>query len=150
MAYFELANGSRGLVDSHGPTVDPASLRVVGTSGMITTSREWGVTLQNANGYFSENYAKTPGPGWETLGLPPARNSWLSLWDCLLADLIRWLDGGAEPELALRKILPTSELNLAAYLSALHGDRIDLPLSPELLLHDEWPVEAIARRSKPN
>jgi hypothetical protein len=38
------------------------------------------------------------------------------------------------------------ELNLAAYLSALRGDRIDLPLADADLQVNEWPVELLARR----
>jgi hypothetical protein len=36
-------------------------------------------------------------------------------------------------------------LNLAAYLSAVAGDRIDLPLDEFGL--DEWPLEVLARRA---
>ncbi len=38
------------------------------------------------------------------------------------------------------------EVNLAAYLSAVRGDRIDLPLDAEAMALDEWPVEILARR----
>jgi hypothetical protein len=58
---------------------------------------------------------------------------------------VAWLDGGPEPMLGLSNMLKTSELNLAAYLSALRGDRIDLPLVDGLA---EWPVDAMAKRNK--
>jgi hypothetical protein len=48
--------------------------------------------------------------------------------------------------LGLQNMLLTSELNLAAYLSAVQGDRIDLPLDYTLT---EWPVEVLARRKLP-
>jgi hypothetical protein len=47
--------------------------------------------------------------------------------------------------LGLSNMLKTSELNLAAYLSALRGDRIDLPLAGDLAALDEWPIEVMAR-----
>jgi hypothetical protein len=40
-------------------------------------------------------------------------------------------------------MLKTAELNLAAYVSCLRRDRVDLPLADPLL--DEWPVEKLAR-----
>jgi hypothetical protein len=52
---------------------------------------------------------------------------------------------GAASILGLLNMRHNSELNLAAYMSAAQGDRIDLPLTDFSL--DEWPLEAIASRN---
>ena len=40
------------------------------------------------------------------------------------------------------------EIAFAAYLSALRGDRVELPLRGEDLKINEWPVDILARRNK--
>jgi hypothetical protein len=55
------------------------------------------------------------------------------------------MEGGPEPDLGASNQLLTSELNLALYVSALTGDRVDFPLASDL---DVWPVDAIARKNQ--
>ena len=65
-------------------------------------------------------------------------------WGESLLSLISWIEGGPVSMLGLPNMRHTSELNLAAYMSAAQGDRIDLPLTDFSLA--EWPLEAIAAR----
>jgi hypothetical protein len=65
---------------------------------------------------------------------------WLGPWNALFD----WMEGGSEPDLGATNQLLTSELNLAAYVSALTGDRVDLPMVSDL---DIWPVDAIAAKA---
>ena len=65
---------------------------------------------------------------------------WLGPWHALFD----WMEGGAEPSLGTTNQLLTSELNLAAYLSALTGDQMDLPLASDFAV---WPVDAIAAKN---
>lgn len=72
--------------------------------------------------------------------------NWHGLWDTTLTDLVNWMEGGSAPELAMDNALKTLEVNQAAYISALRGDRVDLPLDAAAVAIDEYPVELIARR----
>jgi hypothetical protein len=62
--------------------------------------------------------------------------------------LIDWIEGGAVPVVGLPRTYGSAELNLAAYVSAVKGDRVDLPFKTEDLKIAEWPVEIVARRNK--
>lgn len=131
VAYFGFANGGKAILDGGMKMAGEWTMTLVGTSGTIRIRREDELVIERAEGQRTESYVNHP------------RSTYPAIWDCLLADLIDWLDGGKEPMLGLTNMLKTSELNLAAYLSALHGDRIDLPIVSELV---EWPVEALAQR----
>jgi len=61
--------------------------------------------------------------------------------------LLDWIEGADEPDLGATNQLLTSELNHAAYVSALRGDRVDLPLVCNL---DRWPVDLLAETPKPS
>ncbi len=63
-----------------------------------------------------------------------------------MAGVVEWIEGGPEPLLGWSNMRRSAELNLAAYLSAVKGDRIDLPLAKDDLTLAEWPVELLARR----
>ena len=133
VAYFEFENGSKGIVDG-GKPIDGWTLTLVGTEGVIRVKDESRVIVENAQGRTEEDFSKHPQQG--------------GVWDRLLEELIDWIEGGPAPRVGHPSMLKSAELNLSAYLSALKGDRIDLPWSAELEAYDEWPVEAIARRNK--
>ncbi|MCL4826218.1 MAG: Gfo/Idh/MocA family oxidoreductase [Caldilinea sp.] len=131
VAYFGFVNGGKAILDGGMKMAGEWTMTLVGTSGTIRIRGEDELVIQRADGQRTESYTDHP------------RSSYPAIWDCLLVDLIAWLDGGAEPMLGLTNMLKTSELNLAAYMSALRGDRIDLPLVSDV---SEWPVEVLARR----
>jgi len=132
VAYFEFANGGKGLLDGGQAMNGAWTMNMVGTEGVIRVRGENELVIDDRSGRRDVSFVDHPG------------SSYAAVWDCLLADLVAWLDDGQEPMLGLTNMLKTSELNLAAYLSALRGDRVDLPLDDVL---DEWPVEALARRA---
>jgi predicted dehydrogenase len=131
VAYFEFENGGKGLLDGGRGMNGESTMTLVGSAGTLRVLRENAVVIEDAAGHRTESFADHP------------RSSYPAIWDCLLADLVSWLDGGEEPMLGTTNMLKTSELNLAAYISAVRGDRVDLPLQGTL---DQWPVEALARR----
>jgi predicted dehydrogenase len=131
VAYFAFADGGKAMLDGGEAMNGEWTMSLLGTEGAIRVRREDELVIQDKDGQRIESFASHPG------------SSYAAIWDCLLADLVAWLDGGPEPMLGLTNMLKTSELNLAAYLSALRGDRVDLPLADALA---EWPVEALARR----
>jgi predicted dehydrogenase len=132
VAYFEFADGCRGLVDGGRGLVPNRSgdIRVVGTEGLLSISENVEVNLYNARGH-----ERFPTP------------TDCDLWREIYASLLAWNDGGPESPVSLRRCYPSAEINLAAYLSALRGDRIDLPLSGAEADYDAWPVDALSRRS---
>lgn len=126
MAYFEFDSGGRGLID--GGNGLPFILQ--GDRGSIVLESEQTFTLVNRDGCRLFDYSQDPGSSWD------------ALWDRTLEEIVAWMDGGPEPETGLTNSARSAEVNLAAYVSALRGDRTDLPLDDDL---DEWPVDAIAR-----
>jgi predicted dehydrogenase len=132
VAYFEFDNGVRGLLDGGRGIAHTGAMTLVGSEGTIRIEEETKLVVHNRNGARTEVY-------------PQARKAttWNGLWSDMLSDLIKWMRGGREPSLGLTNMLKSSELNLAAYISACRGDRIDLPLSDKV---DEWPLEELARR----
>jgi predicted dehydrogenase len=131
VAYFGFAGGGKALLDGGVGMAGPATMTLVGTEGTIRVLEEHTLVVDTAEARRTEAFKD------------PLSREWLPLWDHLLADLVQWIEGGPEPELGLTNMVKTSELNLAAYISALHGDRVDLPLDEAL---HEWPVELLARR----
>ncbi len=131
VAYFAFADGGKAMLDGGEAMNGEWTMSLVGTTGTIRVRREDELMIEDATGQHTESFTDHP------------ISSFSAIWDCLLADLVAWMDGGPEPMLGLTNMLKTSELNLAAYLSALRGDRVDLPLQDKL---EEWPVEALARR----
>jgi len=133
MAYFEFEGGGKALLDG-GTPIDGGGLTLVGTEGVIRVKDEAQVIVENKQGRTEEDFSKHP------------RHA--AIWHELLAELIAWVEGGPEPRVGHTSMFQTSELNLAAYLSAVAGDRIDLPISGKWLEYAQWPVEELARRSK--
>jgi predicted dehydrogenase len=134
VAYFEFDNGVRGILDGGRSTnAGDSVLLLVGSEGTIRIESETKLIIHNKSGEKSEEHPQTRRGG----------ETWSGLWSDLLDDLIRWIEGGPEPELGLSNMLKTSELNLGAYISACRGDRVDFPLEEAV---DEWPLEELARR----
>ena len=132
VAYWGFENGCKALLDGGESVTQPASMILTGSEGEIRQIGGKSLVLTNASGRTED----TP---------PTEDDAWGALWRGTTASLLDWLDGGPEPDLGLRNVMPTCEVNLAAYLSALQGDRIDLPLSDFSLA--EWPLEPLARRA---
>jgi len=128
VAYFQFANGCKGLLEG-GAKLGEACMTISGSEGTLRIVNEGHAILQGKSGW-EEITTGTYGPG-----------VWLGPWNALFD----WMEGGAEPALGATNQLLTSELNLAAYVSALIGDRVDLPLVSELNL---WPVDALATKNK--
>jgi len=128
MAYFNFANGCRALLDG-GSQIGAALMTITGSEGSLRVLDEGKMILQTARGW--EEFST------ESYTLPV----WLGPWNALFD----WMEGGAEPDLGATNQLLTSELNLAAYVSALSGDRMDLPLQSAV---DRWPVDCLAARTQ--
>ncbi len=131
IAYYQFDDGVKALLDGgHAFHSDeaPMHMTLTGTTGTLRIYGHAGhrLVLQNASGQAEERFEQ---PFTET-------------WDRLVTDLVSWIEGGPEPCTSLNAVAPSSEINLAAYLSSLRRDRIDLPLEDDT---DEWPVETLAR-----
>jgi hypothetical protein len=126
IGYFGFENGCRALLDG-GRSIADITMRLDGSEGVIRLVNETHGVLQTKDG-FEEFTLSAYGP-----------EVWLGAWN----DLFDWMDGGPEPGLGTTNQLLTSELNLALYVSALTGDRVDFPLVSDL---DIWPVDAIAKK----
>lgn len=129
VATFEFEGGGRGLLD--GGRGIPGGITLIGEDGMIQVRGETTVRAFTRDGQATEEYGQDPASAWP------------SLWDRTLTDLLAWVEGGPEPAIGASGAMATNEIMLGAYLSALRGDRVDLPLADDF---DEWPLEPIARR----
>lgn len=141
IAYFQFEGGGKCLLDGgSGFNKARMGLRLVGTEGTIFKqgAENDPVFVENKDGRRKIDPPAVVGGG------KPYQNARVAV----AADLIHWIEGGDEPRVALDTQLKTSELNLAAYLSAVRGDRIDLPLIGEDRALDRWPVELLAERHR--
>lgn len=138
VAYFEFEGGGRAVLDGGRKLNSPdLSLTLVGTQGVIHSYIEGRLVVQDASGEREENFADHPMAGY------------MPIWDAMLDGLITEIEGGAPSMLGAENMMKTSELNLAAYISCLRGDRVDLPLDDATLAeYSEWPVEELARRAQ--
>lgn len=130
VAVMQFPGGGRGVLDV-GPSYLPteANMVLTGTEGVVVIRKERELTLVSSDGTTHEDYS--------------AEHDFIAVWSRMFDTLADWVEGGAEPELGLSHVSGTAELNLGCYMSMVNGDRIDFPLATE---HDEWPVEALARR----
>jgi UDP-N-acetylglucosamine 3-dehydrogenase len=133
VAYFEFDGGGKGLFDGGSGMADGTFLTLTGTEGTIRIFSENKLVITTPKGHESTELTD------------PLSNEWSTIWSAALADLVRWVEGGPEPRIGFSTSGKTAELNLAAYVSAVRGDRVDLPLSDPL---NEWPVEILARRAE--
>jgi predicted dehydrogenase len=128
MGYFHFENGCKALLDG-GSAIGSYCMQINGSEGTIRLVSEGNGILQTKDGF-------------EEFTLPSyGSDVWLGVWNALFD----WMEGGPEPDLGASNQLLTSELNLALYISALTGDRVDFPLASDL---DVWPVDAIVRKNQ--
>ncbi len=132
VAYFKFKSGGFGLVDAGFNPAAPYTMKLVGTEGCI--------------GVVHENLLHIDTPSGRFVYDEHAKRRWGDDSLAMLEDLLNWIEGGPVAVLGLPNTYGSSELNLAAYISAAKGDRVDLPLAGEDAAIAEWPVEIIARR----
>jgi len=137
VAWFGFENGVRGVVDGGAGMVPDNSMwpSVEGTEGLIHMAGEDEFKVISGRGMRVEKFDQ----------LTPEEAHHAS-WADAVQSLITWVDGGAESPLGLTNMAHTSELNLAAYLSIVEQDRMDLPLTDST--YAEWPLEELVRRKK--
>lgn len=143
VAYFGFDDGARGCVEAGLGLAVETMFYIAGSDGAIRAQGEETLHLIAREGGREESFAGRHPAGWEDLGLGGQDDGWFSLWDVLLSDLLGWLEGGPEPRVGFTSAVRSCELNLAAYVSAIRGDRIDLPLVDGTV---DYPVELLARR----
>ncbi len=145
VACFEFDNHARGLLDG-GRRIGsgesdcagaPPVMTIVGTEGVMYL-REW---LKKLEILGADGKREVIDPAGGDRG-----ENRETTWAPYAAGMVSWLDGGDPPPTAWEFTRGTAELNLAAYLSMLRGDRIDLPWDEEAAAIDEWPLEIFARR----
>ena len=134
VAYFCFENGCRGVVDGGRALSGDARITLVGTGGTIRLLDEDRIDVLSASGHKVETFDD------------PISKGWHELWQPCADGIVTWLDGGDEPRIGFTHTAGSAELNLAAYVSMVRGDRVDLPLLDD---SDEWPVEELARRAQP-
>jgi predicted dehydrogenase len=140
IAYFEFDDGCRGIVDGGRSFAPPDGsgypersgwdIRVVGTKGVITITESKELNLINEKGHTIIDASENPDP-----------------WEPLYASLITQFEGGAESPVSFARCVPTAEINLGAYLSAVKGDRVDLPLAGSDVAYNRWPLDELAARA---
>ncbi|MBU3666672.1 MAG: Gfo/Idh/MocA family oxidoreductase [Chthoniobacterales bacterium] len=135
VAWFGFENGARGLVDGGMGMAPDNSMwpAVEGTDGFIRMAGEQEIVVWDRSGRRTEKDPQSP------------EELYNGAWGESLSSLVEWIEGGSASQIGLPNIRHTAELNLAAYSSALRGDRIDLPLTD--FSAAEWPLEEIARRN---
>lgn len=148
VALYEFENGVRGVFDSNRSTPDMIWNALIGTKGSILIKTEEDMTINTPKGQFTESHAEKFPECWKKLGLSVPNPWWDYKWDVMFDDFVQWLDGtGAEPCVGFSSAIVNCEMGIAGYLSALHGRRIELPLSDSWLLPDEFPGETLQRKS---
>lgn len=141
-AYWEFDDGSRAIVDG-GKAFKGDLFTIVGTAGSIHAG-EQNVTINTLTGQKIERYEGVQPEGHAALGFNDT--GWGNTWDMTLHGLIQWIEGGPAPTNAMEQAMASQEIAFAAYLSALRGDRVDLPLQADEVT--EYPVELLARRAR--
>jgi predicted dehydrogenase len=141
LAYFEFADGCRGVVDGGRSFAPPEGspfpqrpgwdIHVLGTRGMLAITENKEIRVADSTGF-------------RVVPVDEPYDAWTLLYGSLLTQH----QGGEESRVSFRRCGPSAEINLGAYLSALRGDRIDLPLSGRDLEHARWPVEDLAELAR--
>ncbi len=132
IAYFEFADSARAIVDGGRGMPNDINFVITGTGGTMRVMGEHSLVIDTIAGQRTEH-------------LPPNGRA---VWDATLEGLIRWMEGGKPPPVSMENALKTMEVNYAAYISALRGDRVDLPLDDDAMALNEYPVERLARLTK--
>lgn len=127
-AYFSFAGGCKALIDGGGDLARPYTMILTGEDGELRLLDNT-LRILDRDGTRDEEFAG----GGEV---------WTEMWRATVDGLVTWVEGGDEPTVGATNALQTSEVNLAAYLSAIERDRIDLPLVDLSL--SEWPLERLA------
>jgi predicted dehydrogenase len=128
--HIGFANGARGILDGGKPLSGNDIMTIVGSTGMITMHSEEAFTLTNSLGSTTHDFA--------------GQVTWDGCWDSSVAGIVDWLMNDVEPTIGFNHTWQSAELNLAAYVSMVERDRIDIPMQSTL---DVWPVELLANKS---
>lgn len=133
-AYFQFAGGGKAMLDGGCAMNGPWTMTLAGTEGCLRLRDENTVVIDEPRGRKIEDFSHANDPA--------------AAWNHSVAELIRWIEGGPPPLIGLPNALRSAELNLACYVSAIRGDRVDLPLrAADLHDIDRWPVELLAQRN---
>lgn len=134
---WEYENGVHGLAGSStdGGPADAIAChnRLVGTDGTIEVGPEGEEDLPPLR------IRRAGDTDWETVDTADGLHSW-EFVDQAIAENVRCLDAGEEPELGATNALRTTELIFAAWESARRRGRVDLPLDI-----DDNPLEAMVK-----
>jgi UDP-N-acetylglucosamine 3-dehydrogenase len=128
--HIGFANGARGILDGGNALPGTDIMTIVGSTGMITMHSEEAFTLTNSLGSTTHDFA--------------GQVTWDGCWDASIAGIVDWLTSDVEPTIGFNHTWQSAELNLAAYVSMVERDRIDMPMQSTL---DVWPVELLASKS---
>lgn len=124
LAYCQFAGGGKALLDGGHGLHGGETMRLVATRGCIGIESEHRLRIHDAAGERVEEYP----------------HDWHGIWDQMLAELLTWLEGGPESQLGHANMLKSAELMLAAYVSAVSRDRVDLPMA---WAGEGWPMEVL-------
>jgi len=130
--HMGFAGGARGILDGGQAMAGGDIMTVVGNAGVIHIHSEQRATLTNPHGQQHVDFTTAM--------------TWEGCWDAAVADIVNWLDGGSVALIGYPHVAESATVNLAAYVSVLERDRIDLPLQSTL---DVWPLEPLARTDSP-
>jgi predicted dehydrogenase len=136
IAYFEFEDGARGIIDGGRGLPNGINFLIAGTAGTVRVMKEDRLVIDTIAGQRTESFVGDP------------EGTWPALWDKLLRDLIRWVEGGAAPLVGFESAVQTLAVNQAAYISAILRDRVDLPLAGEALQINQYPVELLAGKNE--
>lgn len=133
---MQFPDGGRATLEV-GPSYlgDQINMVLVGTRGSIVVRDEVKTSVYSEKG--EEQFDFSDPDVWQKEGTP-------GVWAQMFDDFGAWINGGAEAPLGFTHTSGSAELNLACYMSMVHGDRIDFPMQSS---HAEWPVEELARRN---
>ncbi len=148
LLYMQFENGVKAIYEG-GQTVLNGEIYTLlqGSAGSIQIVREDELIVSGREGVRHESFGNEPPETWKTYGLEPPDPAWNYKWDMLLREYLAWLEGGDEPGAGFTNASAATEIYLAAYLSAIRREKIELPLLGVDVEHDEWPGEELARRA---
>jgi len=132
--HMGFAHGARGILDGGQPLAGGDIMTLVGTSGVIAIHDEERMTVTNAHGVTLHDFT--------------GQVSWDGCWDQAIAEMAEWVDTGHEPRIGFTHVVDSAAVNLAAYLSAVYRDRIDMPLTGTY--PDVWPLELMHTTTVPS
>ena len=141
----QFSNGGRAYLDGGKALNSSFAMVLVGSEGIIGIEGENALTICSKEKNEKIDYLGTVPERWKKEQFNYIYdNEWVAVWDILFDDLAMWMDGGEEPMTGATNMLHTAELSLAAYLSFVKQDRIDLPLKD--LSCNQWPLEELSEK----